>query len=237
MSSNSNNSSSSPSPPRYFRLITIALLLTLLLFIILQFIGRQGKLQPVSSSSKTKQASTDTKNQQQQEDDNKCLTFDERYNFCINLKKSKPNPLDRKQYLEEHFLFSSSTRQQKEVALLRMHRRKNWREEFWLSVCTFIVEASEKGKRDAFLYTIDGHEDSIPIEFQSFVKIHPESELNKMFSEENAKKYNVLKYTGGYHRGDLAAALFLKRNPHHQYDFVWVIESDVRFVGSSWFLR
>lgn len=85
--------------------------------------------------------------------------------------------------------------------------------------------AYNKKIRDTWLFTLGGHEDSIPFEFQDFVKIHLEDELPRIFSPPL--------YGSGYmHGGDLAAGLFLKVNP--QYDFCWIFESDTRFGGTSW---
>lgn len=83
-----------------------------------------------------------------------------------------------------------------------------------------------KKVRDTWLYTLGGHEDSVPEEFQAFVKTHLEDELPRIF-------HGKMLYSGGYqHGGDLAAGLFLKVNP--QYDWCWIFESDTRFAGTSW---
>lgn len=157
---------------------------------------------------------------------NRCVTSEERYRQCIDLRvttqmdKHKLRDFFSELQFYSNDLKSTRKRSQREVALLRMHK-KVWSREFWLFVCSFVIEASAVD-RDVVLYTLDGHEHSIPFEFTDFVRVHLETELERIFL--------TLPYKGGYQRGDLAASLFLKANP--QYGFVWMIESDVRYTGN-----
>lgn len=229
--------------------VSIVFTLLLLLFAFNKFLANDSSAFPVTNQNQLPPPSTSSKSKiinitPISIDPNACLTYNQRYATCKNLKATKSES-ERKQFFEDHLLFPQGN--QKEVALVRIHKKK-WREDFWLFICSFIIETAVAGKRDVFFYTLDGHEDSIPFEFRSFVRVHLESELFKLFSESNQKeilrkemtakqqpldpKEKVLVYRGGYHRGDLAAALFMKQVP--VYDFVWMVESDIRLVAPSW---
>jgi hypothetical protein len=177
--------------------------------------------------------------------DGKCVTYEQRYAHCQNIRSVFSNSsgdalvsfFERvyiKMMSQENAFKTAVT----EVVLLRMHK-KDWPDDFWLSVCAMVIEASGVAhssatssspthpRRHVFLYTLDGHEASVPPEFRPFVRVHPETELRRIFF---LLPYDWKDSAGGYLHGDIACGLFMKMNP--QYSWAWLIEADVRFAGN-----
>lgn len=193
----------------------------------------------------------------------KPVTYEQRYQKCLELKKTK-SQAELDSYFKQHFdnmmvmmtvAGRSPNQVPVELVLLRIHKRK-FALDFWLNTCSILLETVQdrgvvvdpaddcvKIHRHTFLFTLKGHESSVPQEFKPFIKIHDEEKLFERYTSEI--------YTDGYQRGgDLASADFLlfpsplssegeenstlnhRRNGN--YDFVWSIEHDIRFAGSSW---
>jgi hypothetical protein len=169
-----------------------------------------------------------------------CLTYVERYALCLQLRSNRnssaPSAVDffMARYNAMMAPDEETSAVATDVVLWRMHSQK-WSEDLWLSTCALITEAASS-RRHVFLYTRDGHEDSVPAEFRVFVRVHPETELNRTFA---ALPYDGVvrgqpRINGGYMHGDIAAGIFLRTNP--QYLWCWIIECDVRFAGHwDWF--
>lgn len=167
------------------------------------------------------------------------MSYEQRYAQCLDIRarsdavESSAARRSTSFFLDSYFeslyvnMMTNTDHLVEEVVLLRMHK-KSWPIDFWLSVCSIVIEASQRARRHVFLYTLDGHEDSVPSEFQLFIRVHPETELKRIFFLL-PYDFHPENISGGYLHGDIACAFFLKQNP--QYNFAWMIESDVRYAG------
>ena len=145
---------------------------------------------------------------------NKCFTYHSRYERCMRLRQKPSYEVS----LELKRAFSS--RLANEVALIRPGTEE-WSEDHWFNMCSFILEAAEDPNRHSFILVMSEHLDKVPREFMPVVQLIDQGMLRDKFGEEH--------YESGHHHGDLSVAWWLQQHP--QYDFIWAIEGDVRFIG------
>jgi len=116
----------------------------------------------------------------------------------------------------------------KEIVVLRGLGANFYSEDVRLHACTLFVEITHTQRRNFVILIHDGSNPGdtfqsplpVPEEFQPFIELFYEGDLHKLLPQPP--------FMRGYHNGDLA--YYWKRHPM-QYDFLWAVEVDLRFVG------
>ena len=159
-----------------------------------------------------------------------CLTFNERYAQCQNLKSSLSDPqlaaVFNRSVINHDFLNETL----KEVVLFRIGTER-WTPEYWLNLCSLILEVTQENRRrHIYLLTLQPALGQVPPEFHSLTQIINEDTLGKY--------YGKAIYKSGWYHGDLIVAWWVQtQQAMSDYDFIWSFESDVRFIGNyGWFL-
>ena len=143
-----------------------------------------------------------------------CVLYKARFKTCLELQRD--STLEEKLAAFAPQSFTSA----KEVVLLRLTPK--WSPDYWLNVCSVMMEARRGGTRDVRLIVLRQEMQATPPEFQPFVWVQDEEVMKRVFTEPVFR-------TGWFH-GDLVAS-FWAATENPQYEFYWLMEVDVRFTG------
>lgn len=145
------------------------------------------------------------------------ISYNQRYATCAELKRHPVHELS-----EKFLKLGRPGGLVREAALIRIGKWNN-KTDIWLSICTYIVEASsEHRKRDVILHVQKINEKLVPIEFHALVISFDDNDLHKIITTKL--------FENTYNNGDIAISSTVITRP--QYEFVWVFEEDCRYIGS-----
>lgn len=143
-----------------------------------------------------------------------CITYIQRYEVCETLH------LEDAQSLRKIFVERGRSGKAQEIAVLRMGKWVS-AHDHWLSVCAFIMESSSNiTNRHVLLHVPKKFTHLLPSEFQDLTSYHNEEMLRGFFGKVN--------YFNGLFNGDILVSTLLTTLP---YDYAWVMEEDVRYIG------
>ena len=143
-----------------------------------------------------------------------CITYIQRYDECKSLQVQDTSY--RRNVLTKRGRSGSA----QEVTILRMGKWSN-EQDHWLSVCAFIMEsASEVTNRHVYLHVPKKFSHLLPLEFQDLTSLHDEEQLRGFFGKVN--------WFNGLFNGDILVSMLITTLP---YDYAWIMEEDVRYIG------
>ena len=145
----------------------------------------------------------------------KCVAYPARYAACLQLHAApETNRSAVFRQIYEDGLNSTE-------ALIVRIPGKGWKKDVWLNTCALLLETHAKRRMHVGMMVQFYETQFVPKEFEPYLWIQDERKIRFDFPPGI--------WTGGFHHGDLLAALWLKEKPLVQ--FVWVTESDVRWIG------
>ena len=143
------------------------------------------------------------------------VSYSPRYGVCIALRRQPPAERAR-------VLRAAGTRGTSDVLVIRMGGA--WNDDVWLNACACILESA----RDVVIFVRGAVEAAVaPPEFASLMWVQEEAEIAEALP---AGLYNPV--SGGWAHGDITVAHWLFTAAKRSYDFVWSMESDVRWIGN-----
>ena len=152
-----------------------------------------------------------------------CLSYAERYKECQRIKSLPQDERSR-------YFYSLNSPFATELVAIRASGKNYFAEDTWLHTCSVLVESTRGQLRNVAILVMSTQDPGqpyhaqyrMPDEFKPFVEVFYQQDLRKLFASPP--------FTSAFANGDLAFAYILKRHPE-QYDFLWVVEMDLRFIG------
>jgi hypothetical protein len=150
-----------------------------------------------------------------------CLNYTTRYATCQWLRNKY---IMNSSSLASIFMFWGRRSNATEVVVLRMNNKGPWSSDYWLSVCSLVMESSSstRKQRDVVLHVTVEAWPWLPLEFHKLAYSH----------DEQIIKHDYPFFKSTYIQGEFVMAhLWLHIMKKSQYTFMWASEEDCRLVG------